>query len=150
MNLNEDCRVNLPKVRYLNKKLNQSSKFLWFILLPHLFMNTETKFSSLSIYNSFLYQTLSNTKSLNWQTAIRFQIPEEETKLLLTTYKSKNAVSLQSLKCSLSRQTFSETILIDYRVTTWWGLNLIERKSSRIAESGFQYLRVCSFIVQSQ
>ena len=62
-------------------------------------MNTETKFSSLSIYNSFLYQTLSNTKSLNWQTAIRFQIPEEETKLLLTTYKSKNAVSLQSLKC---------------------------------------------------
>ena len=34
--------------------------------------------------------------------------------------------------------------------TTWWGLNLIERKSSRIAESGFEYLRVCSFIVQSQ
>ena len=35
-------------------------------------------------------------------------------------------------------------------LTTWWGLNLIERKSSRIAESRFQYLRVCSFIVQSQ
>ena len=34
--------------------------------------------------------------------------------------------------------------------TTWWGLNIIEKKSSRIAESGFEYLRVCSFIVQSQ
>ena len=34
--------------------------------------------------------------------------------------------------------------------TTWWGLNLIERKSSRIAESGLQNLRVCSVIVQSQ
>ena len=34
--------------------------------------------------------------------------------------------------------------------TTWWGLNLTERKSSRIAESGFEYLRVCSFKVQSQ
>ena len=35
-------------------------------------------------------------------------------------------------------------------LTTWWGLNLIENKSSRIAESGFEYLRVCSFIVHCQ
>ena len=26
------------------------------------------------------------------------------------------------------------------KYTNWWGLNLIERKSSRIAKSGFQYL----------
>ena len=32
-------------------------------------------------------------------------------------------------------------------ITTWWGSNLIEKKSFRIAESGFGKLRVCSFIV---
>ena len=35
-------------------------------------------------------------------------------------------------------------------LTTWWGLNLIEKKSSRIAESGFECLSVCSFIVHCQ
>ena len=34
--------------------------------------------------------------------------------------------------------------------TTWWGLNLIEKKSSRIAESWFVYLRACSSIIYSQ
>ena len=48
---------------------------------------------------------------------------------------------------------FKKKITLCYekeQATTWWGLNLIERKSSKIAESGFQYLRVRSFIVQSQ
>ena len=34
-----------------------------------------------------------------------------------------------------------------FRLTTWWGLNLIEKKSSRIAESEFGYLRVCNLII---
>ena len=39
--------------------------------------------------------------------------------------------------------------LIDpYHPTTWWSLNLIESKSSKIAESSFGYLKLCSLIVQ--
>ena len=34
--------------------------------------------------------------------------------------------------------------------TTWWGWYLIEKKSPRIAECRFGYLRVCSSIIYSQ
>ena len=51
---------------------------------------------------------------------------------------------------SIALFSYDELRWFANRRTTWWGLNLIEKKSSRIAESGFEYLRVCSFKVQSQ
>ena len=36
------------------------------------------------------------------------------------------------------------------RFTAWWGWNLIEKKSPRIAECRFGYLRVCSSIIYGQ
>ena len=60
----------------------------------------------------------------------------------------RNITTFQHISLTQTKDTWVQKGY--FKRTAWWGLNLIERKSSRIAESGFEYLRVCSFKVQSQ